>query len=159
MMRALRHVGSWSLLALTVACAHSPVEPTGLGQTITITYQSIVPASMPWPSDTCGTAAADARPVVLLNWSGAQVSMESGMLDHAAWRTDVLVPTNIRLDISVRDPGLCRMSYPPYGEFAWSGVAVNGTMLQAAGVTSVGTAPCFTFRVLGDGEIALDRYR
>jgi hypothetical protein len=160
MMRTSACLGVWWLTGLTLACAGSPSQATGLGQSVTITYHSTVPVTLPWPVDLCGAPDADRRPVLLLNWTGSQVAMDRSVMDTARWQTTVRVPTNVRLDISVRDPGLCRMSYPPYGEFAWSGVAVNGTSLVAiTSGTSNDRAPCFAFRVASDGEITLETYR
>jgi hypothetical protein len=145
---------------MCIACTDSPSAATGLGRSITITYQSTVPVSLPWPVDRCSSSDADRRPVVLVNWTGGQIAMDRTTMDPARWQATALAPTNIRLDISVRDPGLCRMSYPAYGEFAWSGVAVNGTVVPAAETDAPGNhAPCFVFRVASDGEITLEKDR
>jgi len=158
-----RIIGGVVLLLFAVvltACTHGPTEPTGFGVPVTFTYRSVVPATMPWPTDTCGDPANDRRPSVVLNWNGGEVAMEPDLMDPSTWRATAMMPPNMYLDVSLRDPGLCRASFAPYGEFAWSGVAVNGTPLPSANVTySSGRAPCFGFRVTSDGEIELDKTR
>ena len=156
----LRFISGLILVGLFAGCTLSPTQPDALGVTVTFTYHSVVPGSVPWPNETCGDPGGDRRPAVLLNWTSAEVRMEPDVIEPSDWRATVLVPTNMRLDVTLRDPGLCRVGFAPYGEFAWSGLSVNGISLPMANITlQEGRPPCFAFRVGARGEVELESNR
>lgn len=125
-----------------------------------MTYHSVAPLSLPWPVEVCGTADRNRRPAVVLNWTDSEIAMEQDQEAPGIWRATARVPPNVRLDVSVRDPGLCRLSLVAYGEFAWSGLAVNDVSVRGTVFAdSSGRPPCFVFRVDGDGEVTIGDYR
>jgi hypothetical protein len=80
--------------------------------------------------------------------------MEADPSDPTRWSVTDLAPAVQLLEVSLRDPGLCRVSSPPAGYFVSSGLSLNGVPLRHVEFDEEhGGAPCFTFSLTLDGRV------
>lgn len=143
------------VLGIAAAGCTSPLQPSGPASVVKFTYHSVVPAD-PSAGDAgaCGVALVDPRPRLFVSWRVGGLPMESDPSDPTLWMATDLAPVGQPLEVSLRDPGMCRLASPPAGYYVSTGLSLNDVPLRHVEFDEAqGGAPCFTFSLTVDGRV------
>ena len=146
-------------LALGIAatgCA-TPTQPSGPASLITFTYHSVAPVSASDSSGSCRATSLDPRPRLFVSWRIGGLPMDQDPVDPTRWVATDIAPVGQSLEVSLRDPGLCRLASPPDSYYVSSGLSANDVALRHVDVDEdLGGAPCFLFHLTVDGRVFED---
>jgi hypothetical protein len=157
MLKLLSAIVGLALGIAAVGCA-SPTRPSGPASLVTFTYHSVAPNGTSGAAGACAIASLDPRPRLTVSWRVVGLPLQPDASDPTLWSVTDLAPVGQPLEVSLRDPGLCRLSSPPPGYFVSSGLLVNDVPLRHVEFDEEqGGTPCFTFSLTVDGRVFEDQ--